>query len=469
MIDTTEPRGRLAARLYDRLAGRWSHYDRLERYLDGTARVPEIANRAVRSSYQRLMGMARMNYGELAVEATRERMVPVGFRTGADSDASGDAEAWRIWQANALDADQSVLHRAMLGFGDAYAIVGPVDPEIDAPVISVEDPRDVVAMVDPVRRRRSIAALKVFRDEDAETDRLYLYLPGEVHRAEASYDHGEVFPSTFDADRWTWEEGEPQRLPAPVVPVVRFVNKVGLRGFGQAEFESNTPLLDRINYQILQRLEIATLQAFRQRAVFGVPDRDEDGQQIDYDDIFTADPAALWILPETAKMWESGQVDLGPVRLAIRDDVMDFAAATRTPLYYLTPDAANGSAEGASLAREGLVFKVGERMLQSGESWEQVMSLAFTFAGDPVRAGRRDMEVLWAPAERYSLAERVDAAVKAQAAGVPWRTVMTDFLQFSPQQVDRMAADRAADSLLTALGLPTGSVPPGPGLAQPVV
>lgn len=58
------------------------------------------------------------------------------------------------------------------------------------------------------------------------------------------------------------------------------------------------------------------------------------------------------------------------------------------------------------------------------------------------------MEVLWAPPERFSLAERFDAASKAQAAGVPWRAVMTEVLQFSPQQVDRMDAERVTDSLL---------------------
>jgi hypothetical protein len=60
------------------------------------------------------------------------------------------------------------------------------------------------------------------------------------------------------------------------------------------------------------------------------------------------------------------------------------------------------------------------------------------------------MEVLWAPPERFSLAERYDAASKAQAAGVPWHTVMTDILQFSPQQVERMAGERSADALINA-------------------
>jgi hypothetical protein len=76
------------------------------------------------------------------------------------------------------------------------------------------------------------------------------------------------------------------------------------------------------------------------------------------------------------------------------------------------------------------------------------MALAFLFAGDEVRARRGDMEVIWAPPERFSLAERYDAASKAQAAGVPWRTVMSDVLQYSPQQVTRMEAERVGDALL---------------------
>jgi hypothetical protein len=57
------------------------------------------------------------------------------------------------------------------------------------------------------------------------------------------------------------------------------------------------------------------------------------------------------------------------------------------------------------------------------------------------------MEIMWASPERFSLAERMDAAAKAQAAGIPWRTVMEDIMQFSPQQVDRMEAEREQDLL----------------------
>jgi hypothetical protein len=440
-------------RLGNRLMDRRLHYDALWSYYEGTNGIPVHAAKSVRESYRRLMAISRTNFAELVVEAVRERMMPTAFRTGAESDDAGDDEAWRIWQANALDADCAEVHRMSLVMGMAYAMVGPVDGEIDAPVITPEDPREVVAEMDPRRARRVRAALKLYRDDTAGVDRAVLFARdassqvwffAAVKRSEAGSELG------FDGD-WDWSQ---QAVRVPQMPIVAFPNGTGNRSMG--EFERHIALLDRINFTLLSRVEIATLQAFRQRAVKGVPTHDADGNEVNYDDIFAMDPGALWLLPASAELWESGQVDLGPLRQAIRDDVQDLAAVTRTPLFYLTPEAANGSAEGASLAREGLVFKTSDRIVQAGESWEQVMSTAFAFAGDEVRARRPDMEVLWASPERFSLAERYDAAVKAQAAGVPWRTVMTSVLQYSPQEVERMQAERATDVLLS---------PPQPGVA----
>jgi hypothetical protein len=461
-IDTTVANspGWWLARLIKKLEERRAGYDLLERYYTGDAVMPTLSDRAVRESYRRLMALSRTNFAELVVEAVRERMNPVGFRTGADGDELGDKEAWRIWQANALDADSALVHRALLTMGDAYVIVGGLNDEIDAPLITPEDPREVITEHDPIRKRSVVAALKVFHDDILHVDKAYLYLPGFVLRAGRNAPEGAAKP---DWTGWEWL-GSPARLPARVVPVVRFTNRADLKGETFGEFEPHVAILDRINYTILNRLEIATMQAFKQRAIKGVPLKDAEGNEIDYNDIFSASPGTLWLLPETGEIWESGEVTLDPIRNSIRDDIQDLAAVTRTPLFYLTPEATNGSAEGASLAREGLVFKTEDRLVAAGESWEQVMSLAFTFAGDEQRASRGDMEVMWASPERFSLAERYDAASKAQAAGVPWREVMLDILQFSPQTVDRMEVERQSDALLSAALAPPATATPVPGM-----
>lgn len=395
-----------------------------------------------------MLRLARVNFAELVVEATRERMQVVGFRTGTDGDPEADAEAWRIWQANSLDADQQLVDRPSLSMGDAYVITGPVDDEIGAPLITAEDPRQVITEHDPRRRRKVTAALKVYRDDVLGFDVAKLYLPGRVltaYRRPRAEEFG-LFEHGFE-----WVADEPlldiNGNLVPEVPVVRFCNRPtgNVANPGRSELDGSLDTLDRINHMVLQRVVIATAQAFRQRAVKGLPLKDADGNDIDYGEVFAPDPGALWQLPAAAEMWESQQTDFGPVLTSVRHDVQDLAASTRTPLFYLTPDAANGSAEGASLAREGLIHKVNDRIVQASESWEQVMALAFRFSGRPAPV---DAEVLWQPPERFSLAEKYDAAAKAAGAGLPWEAVMSDVLQFSPQQLERLRTLRATDLLL---------------------
>lgn len=456
-------------RLLQRLDQRVPHYDMLDRYYNSQAGIPVGTNKAVKDAYLRLVRLAKMNFAELIVDAVRERQQPVGFRTGASSDRNGDALAWDIWQGNSLDADCKLIHTPMLSMGCAYAIVGPVDPELGVPLITPEDPRQVIVELAPGRRRVAQAALKVFRDDAAGLDRCYLYLPGTCYKlsrerrsALPEDELGLYSPSSSLMGLGGWQLDEEQALPASVgVPVVPYMNNPNNRFVTRGEYEVHLSVLDRINYTILQRLEVTTLQAFRQRAVKGVPSHDEHGVEIDYDDIFSMDPAALWVLPDTADLWESGVVDLGPIRSSIRDDVQDLAAVTRTPLYYLSPEATNGSAEGASLSRESLVFKVVDRNADTGESHEQVMCKAFAYMGDTERAARKGMEIIWATPERHSLSERGDAAVKAQASGMPWASIMEHIWEMSPQQIARMESQRATDALLAAMANPIAPEPAG--------
>jgi hypothetical protein len=476
MIETSIPDtgGWWLRRLATQLMAKHDHYIELEEYFNNEHLLPSNSSKAVRLAYQRLMDISRMNWAELIVEAPRERMQVQGFRTGAKSDEGGDQAAWQIWQANSLDADSGLVHRASLIFGCSYVIVGGPEDEIGgAPVITIEDPRQVAVSYDPRYRRKPRAAVKLYFDDMLDRWSAWLYLPGVVRQAVSGPASEYWDPVAQDWQNWNWV-GPPMELPATarnLVPVVAFGNQVDIKGCHWGEFERHTPTIDRINYQILQRLEVATLQAFRQRAIKAdLPTHDAQGNEIDYNDIFAADPGALWQLPATAELWESGGVDLNPILQSVKADVADLAAATRTPLYYVTPDAANGSAEGAATMKEGLLAKVGDRSTQAGESWEQVISYAFTVLGDATRANRLDMEVIWADPSFHSLAERYDAATKAVTAGVPWRQRMV-LLGYTPAAIERMEADRAADALIASLSAPPTQIatqgPPGSPQAPP--
>lgn len=449
---------RLSQKLTDKK--RQARLELLNDWFVGDPPLPVGAENS-REAYQAFQRSARSNFAELVVEALRERMTPVGIRTSADGDETGDAEAWRIWQRAGLEVEAAEVHRTALSLGDAYVIVGPVDPDSGVPVITAEDPRQVVTEHDPLQQRRVVAALKMFYDDLAERELAYLYLPGRVYVAEHLGKRGTVVVTRFNGRSWSWDEdkggADGQELPDGMMPVIRFRNS---RGVG--EFEPHLDLLARINTGILNRMTIAVMQAFRQRAAKNLPETDSAGNVIDYSEIFAADPGALWQLPEGVEMWESQQTDLTPILSAVKDDVQHLAAVTRTPMHMLMPAGDNQSAEGASLQREGLTFKADDRIARFTPGWSQVMATAFRWMNDKERADLNALNVLWKPPERLSLAERADASVKAKADDVPWRTRMTKIWGFSPDEVDRMAAERASDAVLARL-----TAPPAPPADAP--
>ena len=439
--------------LSKKLQDRRNHYQMLDDYYCGTPPLPQLSDKSVRGAFQKLLQLSRMNYAELAVEAVRERMNPNGFNLNKGKDKSGSNKAWDIWTLNHLDADCLLVHRNQLTMGKAFVIVGKKD---DQPLITCEDPREVIVAVNPVDRREVIAALKMFRDVNFNQNVAYLYLPGITYVATSNSNQERDY-MTIDG---SWSFVDQVETGIDKVPVVEFTNNPNSFGKGYGEYEKHLDLLRRINYTIFERLQISTLQAFKQRAIMGVPDVDAEGNEVNYNEIFESSPDALWVLPPGANIWESTQTDLNGIRLSVKDDVQDFAAVTRTPLFYLTPEANNGSAEGASLAREGLIFKTKDRIKQTGECWEQVSSLSFLMIGDTKRANV-PKEVLWDDPERFTLSERFDAATKALSAQVPWRTVMSTVLQYTPAQIDQMEAERAQDALQAA-SLATPQPPAAP-------
>jgi hypothetical protein len=454
-----------------RLDELWDRYE-------GRAPLPKGAENA-REAFQDFQRLARSNLADLAVQAVAERCTLIGFRTSAEQIAREitDEVAGSIWEYNQMAMQVQDVHQYMGAMSCAYTIAGPApddpederspfwDPDLDLdepdgeldddepmPLITVEDPRDVITAQDPVRSGRTLAAIKYQYDPQDDVDRIFVFLRGGlIYRARPVSRKPQGGRSNFgprwrfSPRAWEWENlSEPDTLPTADVPVTYYRNPRD-----KAEFEPHIEVMDRINHQILQRMTIATMQAFRQRAIIGLPEKDDDGNVIDYEGIFSADPAALWQLPEAAQLWESGQVDLGPLLAAVKDDVREFMGNTRTPMSYFTPDAANGSAEGAELTREGLIFKVENTFLYAGAGHTRTMRLALRYH-DRDDLARRVLP-LWAPAERFSLSQRYDAAQKAVQAGVPWRTRMLSILQFSPAEVARMEVERMQEQLLAGV------------------
>jgi len=444
MIDVTTPDspGWWLKTLSKKITARADNISLLRSYMNGDSPLPEGAA-GLTEAYQAFQRKARTNFGSLIVEAVSERMTPTGFIV--DGAKNMDDKANVIWAANQLDVFSGEVHHDMLGVGDGYAIVGKDDN--GKAVITREDPAYIVTAQDPLRPHIIRAALKLFRDDVLGTDYAYVYLPGEVWCASRTSVMGPagMHPAS-DVGNFEWIEDTPVVLGGDkLMPVVRFRNH---DGFG--EFETHLDILERINYMVLQRLVIVALQAFHQRAIKGdLPETDEEGKDIDYGDVFRPGAGALWMLPDGVDLWESETTDIGAILNGTKDDIRALAACTKTPMSVLMPDSANQSAEGASFAREGLVFKAIDRQKRATYGWNEVMKLALTIEGEDTTT----VSTQWTSAERRTLAERADAASKA--TDIPWATKMRYIWQFSPDVIARMETERLSDILATNLGAAT--------------
>lgn len=415
----------------------------LANYACGDHPLPEGDERA-RELFKAFQRKARTNYCGLVVSSVNERLHVEGIRAGASGDSHTDAASWNVWQRNNLDADSELVHDCALTLRESFVVVGF---DGTSAVTSVESPFDVVAEAHPLDRRTLRAALKVWADDVTDNRHAVLFLPDSIHYATAP-----KLGSVFGHVEWTETaddfESAPAGYPNPLgrVPVVRFVNRPTITNDGRAEFEDAIDVQDRINNVVLDRLVIAKLQTYRQRWVKGMPSEDEDGSPLDLP--FVPGVDMLWSVdadPSEVEFGEFSQVDLRPLLESARDDVTAFVTLTGLPPHYVAGDLVNASADALAAAEARLVAKVRSRMRAFGEAWEQVLDLAAAWEG---RELPDDAELIWADPERKTDAQLADAAVKKQAAGVPWRQRMED-LHYSPQQIDRMEVERATDSLLT--------------------
>lgn len=424
----------------------------LRSYMDGNAPLPEGAE-GCRDAYQAFQRKSRTNFGELVTEAVVERLIESGFTLNGLPEDDNDLRA--IYKRNRLAVGLRDVYRDMIGLSAGYVMVGEGRPR--EAVVTCERPEQVITEQSAARPDQVRAGLKVYRDEVEGFDYALLHLPGVMFTYSRTLRDPQGVYAAPMAVQGGWEFVKSAPTGLAFVPIFPFLNRGSL-----GEFEPHTDLLDRINWNILQRLVVTAMQAYRQRALKSLdgqplPRTDADGNEVDYDDMFKASPGAIWELPAGFDLWESSQTDISPILAATKDDLRDLAAVTRTPMPMLVPDDANQSAEGAAAAREGLVFKANDRRNRADAALSRALGAALA-----IERGLSDVvdgvEVSWEPVERRSLQERADAATKAQ--DLPWRTRMADIWGYSADRIDAMESERMSDALIESVRNPTP--PPTP-------
>jgi hypothetical protein len=430
-------------RLYDELQTRRKYVELMRQYCEGDHPYALLSDKA-REAFKRLLKQARSNYVGLVADATSERIQVDGFRLGEAK--SGDPEAWRIWQANNLDADSDLLVAEAVRVGRSFALVAPNPADAATPIVTAEDATQAIVAYRPGSRRERAAGLKTWVDDWTGQLMATVYLPGGLFKFEAPAPREGV----TGKPRWERRRVAGEDWPAPnrlgAVPLVELQNRPDLLGEAHSEIEDVLDIQDRINKTLIDRLMAQEYSAFRQRWATGyeLPE-DEQGQPIEP---FKAAVDRLWVAEDPqVKFGEFSATDLTPYLKAVEADVQHMAARTRTPAQYLLGQLSNVNGETLKATESGLVSKVRQRQRPLGEGMEEIVRLYLKAAGDDRDLSR--IETIWHNPEFRTEGELVDALVKMSTLGVPrealwerWGASQTEIAQW------RLQADQQAARIL---------------------
>lgn len=418
----------------------------LARYVNGDAPLPEMTKNT-RASWKAFQREARTNWGLLIRDAVADRIVPNGITVGGSADSEVAKQAQRIWRDNRMDSVFREWVEYGLTFSESYLTCWQSGD--GRAVITADSPETMCVAVDPLQPWRVRAAIRWWRDLDAEKDFAIVWCMGLRQKfSRDCYVQNSVSKRLVTRISGGWDPVDVEPVETDGAPPVVVYQNPG----GVGEFETHMDDINRVNRGILWRMSTMAMQAYRQRALrkkqgdngAPMPTTDENGNQIDYAAIFEPAPGALWDLPPDVDIWESQTTDITPMLTASKDDIRMLSAATKTPLPMLMPDGANQSAEGAQNTEKGHIFKCERRLAVAKVGAGAILVKALATEGVEVED---TVDVSFESVERVTLSEKYSAASQAKAAGESWASIRRNILNYSPEQSKQDDLDRAKEQL----------------------
>ncbi|MBA2504817.1 MAG: phage portal protein, partial [Thermoleophilaceae bacterium] len=378
------------------------------------------------------------NWCPLVVDSSAERLMVQGFRFGLEQ--SADDEAWAIWQANGLDAQANMAHTEAIKLGESYWLVEPPPRgSSDPPRITAEHPSQVIVAHEPGDRRRRLAALKKWTDDDGFAY-ANLYLPQVTLKYRSQQKLAATGGRVSGRINWTTRTDDPggeNRLGE--VPVIVLPNAPGMLRGGRSDLKSGIPIFDALNKLLSDMMIGSEYQAFPQRVLLGVevPKDPVTGQPARAAEL-QASQSRLWTFSSPdAKVAEFNAADLNNYVVAREHLVRHLTAQTKMPPHYVSGQIVNAAAAALKAAETGLISKVRDKMPAFEEGHEDMMRLAFRALGNERRGSETQAELIWRDPESRSFGELIDGLVKLRTLGVPLE-VLWERAGFSPQEIQRM-------------------------------
>lgn len=391
--------------------------DRVDRWLRWDHDEPVSSRKQETREHHELKQRAPTPLGNLIVTAAAQELYVEGYRPSGVN--RQDTAGWSAWQVNGMDSRQVALHRAALGYGEAFTSVLPGSTTLGEriPVIRAHSPRRVQAFwEDPADDDWPMFVLRMDPTRIVDPARPGREIPGWAVRV---YDDTREWRYNVAADGERLEYVEVREHNIGVCPFVRFANQLDLEGRTPGEVEPFIPIIARVDQTTFDRLVVQRFLSWKVRTISGMtlPDDDEEANR------------ALMKLSMTDLLVSNDhETKFGTLDATSPDgfikaaefDLRMLAATSQTPVYEMLGDLINLSAEALVAARNSLARKVDERKHSFGRSHEQTLRLAARVMGDMDGATDWAAQVIWKDTEGRSLGQAADALGKlATMLGVP--------------------------------------------------
>jgi hypothetical protein len=426
--------------------------DRLNGYYEGNHRLEQLG---LSIPDELRYFTVFLGWPRTTVDAVERRLDVQGFRM---PNGVADKSLWDIWQYNNMDERQTFAHTDALALARSYVCVGTNDDDPEYPLITVESPKEMIAVRDP-RTRRVTSALRMygpllpngdatagFALPGAQVQRATLYLPNQTRWL--ILDDG-IWQDEFDPD--VHNLGTP-----PVVPLVnrnRATRKFMSIVEGISEMADVIPISDSASRAVTNAQLAQETMAAPQRGVLGATKGDfvdKDGNVLD---AWKAYFGSVWALsnPE-AKTFQFDAADLSNFENIVNMYARLASGVSSLPVEYFGLNTQNPpSADGQRAGETRLIKNAERKQTTFGHGWESVQRLVLRFRDGEWNTDARGMETIWRDAGTPTVAQVTDAIVKRYQVGlIDWETAQEQ-LGESPATIDQMKTRRQADSAI-ALG-----------------
>ena len=407
MIDISEI-APTVTRMWNLHQNELANFDNIHEYVKGRRGKPALPESAD-SEIREIRDKCVHNVLTLVLDAFVQNLSVVGYR---NSQSEANAEGWKLWQANQMDARQAEIYQAAVKYGVAYVVAAP---DNGALVLKIRSPRQLIAVYeDPQIDRWPQYALETWIDtSDAEPTRKGMFYD-DVFMYEL--DLGSVSTPPIEGDdqikRHTLSIrddgiGDPIKHGGrykgrPVCPVVRYINRRDSEDLVEGEIERLIDDQKTINEVNFDRLIVARFGAFPQKVI-------SNWIGVDKNKALEISARKLWTFEDDVKAQHFPAASLVPYNDLIQDLKEHVATRAQVSPASVVGKMVNLSAEALAAAEANQQRKLDAMRESHGESHEQTLELGQEMSGGVVDDSA---EAVWKDTEARSFAAIVDGIVK---------------------------------------------------------